>query len=305
MIIKKFIIWGYTDLTSYTHSWIMLGFHRALKSLNHEVYWFDNIPSNFDFSNSLFIVEGTFSSNVPIREDCFYILHNCDKLVKKVKNYIQIQVFTNDVYKKENILPVPNEKYMYYSIKRKTLYFFWATDLLPEQIDKNIEYVKLNFKKQRNIACFVGSIWQDPQKIFGNMNEIRKYVTECKKNNVLWERYEHVSQKEHEERIKDSFYTFTIVGAWQKEKGYIPCRIFKNISYGGFAITNSKIVSNLFSDKICYSNDESELFYKSKEYINNITLDEQIKLMEYVRDNHTYINRIKTILWFCKKITNS
>ena len=201
-------------------------------------------------------------------------------------------------------MKVPNNKGidMYYSLPKKTLYLYWATDLLPHEINQNIKHVKNNFKKQRNSAIFVGSIWIDPQKKFGNRKQIVKYINECHKNDIKFERYEHIPIDEHRKRIKESLYTFTIVGKWQKEKEYIPCRIFKNISYGGFGITNSQKVYNLFDKKICYNDNESQLFYDSQKYIKNITLNEQIKLMEYVRDNHTYINRINTILWFIKKI---
>ena len=34
-----------------------------------------------------------------------------------------------------------------------------------------------------------------------------------------------------------------IVGSWQKEHEYVPCRIFKNISYGKLGMTNSEIVN--------------------------------------------------------------
>lgn len=301
MILNKIIIFGYSDLTKYTHSWIHNGFYKAFKYLNYKVYWFDEKKEDFDYNNSLFIVECGYQNKIPINNTSYYVLHNCDELKKKVKNYIIIQVFTKDVYKRD-ILKVPNTKNMYYSLLNKTIYIHWMTDLLPSEIDENIEYVKKNFKKQRKVACMVGSILMD--KKFGNINQIIKYLIECKKNNINYELYEHIYAEKHRELIRETLYTFTIVSKWQKEKEYIPCRIFKNISYGGFGITNSKIVYNLFNKKICYNENESELFYDSVKYINNIKLEEQIELMKEVKEKYTYINLINVIKWFIKKVNN-
>ena len=80
---------------------------------------------------------------------------------------------------------------------------------------------------------------------------------------------------------------------------YIPCRIFKNISYGKIGITNSKAVNKLFNNKLIYSNNISELVKKGLEFENDPNKYVKIiELMEEVRDHHTYINRINFIIDF-------
>lgn len=76
--IKKVVIWGH-KLHSGTHYYIHWGFHRAFKALGYEIFWFDEKDNikNIDFSHSLFLTEGQVDNNMPIRKDCFYILHNC------------------------------------------------------------------------------------------------------------------------------------------------------------------------------------------------------------------------------------
>lgn len=85
---KKVVLWGH-KLHSHTHSYIHWGFERAFKYLGYETYWFDggDNVSNFDFSGSLFITEGQVDQAIPLRDDCLYILHNCEK--KNMRNCLR------------------------------------------------------------------------------------------------------------------------------------------------------------------------------------------------------------------------
>jgi hypothetical protein len=77
--------------------------------------------------------------------------------------------------------------------------------------------------------------------------------------------------------------------------GYIPCRVFKNISYGRVCGTNSPWVKQLFGDHIVYGGTPRTLYQNllDAEMNNKINMRES---MLYVRDNHTYINRVKNIV---------
>ena len=95
-----------------------------------------------------------------------------------------------------------------------------------------------------------------------------------------------------------------IQGPYQCGKGYIPCRIFKNISYGQWGITNNQTVYDLFKGKIVYNPDTYQLFYDAKNYIDNAPINELYELMDFIKNNHTYINRIDTLLTFMKQALN-
>jgi hypothetical protein len=83
-------------------------------------------------------------------------------------------------------------------------------------------------------------------------------------------------------------------GANHKLIGYIPCRIFKNISFGQLGITNSKSVYELFDGNLIYNDNEYELYFDALPHLKNYDL---IKTqMSYVKDNHTYIDRVKSII---------
>lgn len=82
----KVVIWGH-KLHSHTHSYIHQRFYRAFQYMKYIIYWFDDTDdvSNFDFSNTLFITEGQVDKNIPMRNDCYYMLHNVDQEKYKKK----------------------------------------------------------------------------------------------------------------------------------------------------------------------------------------------------------------------------
>ena len=63
----KVVIWGF-PLHSHTHSYIHYGWYKGFKHLGYDTYWFDdtNYPSDFDYSNCLFLTEGYADNNIPI-----------------------------------------------------------------------------------------------------------------------------------------------------------------------------------------------------------------------------------------------
>ena len=110
---------------------------------------------------------------------------------------------------------------------------------------------------------------------------------------------------ENMELIQQSILAPALQTKWQVDNHYIPCRIFKNISYGKMGITNNEAVYNLFNQKIIYSKSIEECIDKGLEFENINNKDLKVKeLMEIVRDNHTYINRIQFILDFIKEKYN-
>jgi spore maturation protein CgeB len=99
--------------------------------------------------------------------------------------------------------------------------------------------------------------------------------------------------------IRESIIAPAIQSRWQCDNGYIPCRIFKNISYGKMGITNNETVYDLFDKQIIYDPDINEALKKGLQFERSspdTRKDAILQLMKTVRDNHTYLNRISTIL---------
>lgn len=301
--IRRVVLWGH-KLHTHTHSYIHYGFEKAFRHLGYSTLWYDNDDdvSSIDFSNSLFITEGSVSKNIPIRNDCYYIAHNCDNKfgVLPKNRVLTLQVFTTDVYKYETKIA---EKYPLCHYMSDCLFAPWATDLLPHEINENIESVKNNLfvpKTSKMVSNFVGyhiSIWDE-------------FRNECAKFGITLNSYGGYSGKNLEsdinkKLIQDSIIAPALQSEWQVKYGYIPCRLFKNISYGKMGMTNSKIVSELFDNKIIYYQNINTLIRKGLEFENK-PVDEKINtlvpLMELIRDNHTYLNRIDAIFWMFNEV---
>lgn len=298
--IKKMIIWGH-KLHSHTHSYIHNAWFKFFNYLEIETLWLDNNDdiSSLNFDNCLFFTEGQVDKNIPINNNSYYVLHNClthkyQELVAK-KRVLIIHVFNNIVRDKLNFDNFNNLKNHYYLPDNIILILPWATDLTPEEINDNIEkFDKNNFENKAN---FIGSIWEDKSnKDFSNIQQMKEFRESCEKNEIEFSHYRSVSIEENIRLIQTNKYCPSIQGKWQCDHGYIPCRIFKNISYGGLAITNNKEVYNLFDEKIIFNENISELIDDTDKYYNEHDNNFFKDLMINVRDNHTYLNRINSYL---------
>ena len=302
--IEKVVIWGH-KLHSHTHSYIHERFFRAFQSMGYSTYWFDNSDdvSDFDFSHSLFLTEGQVDQEIPIRTDCRYILHNCTQ--KKYQQLLEaslamfMQVYTDDVLNHTNCIQV--SPCTYYDIDGKCVYIPWASDFLPDEID---ELKSLIAHVQReNYVHWIGTIGGGR---FGNEDQLNEFKRACLENQIPffhnnpWNKG--TSREECTTLFMNAYLAPAIVGRWQQEKGYIPCRIFINICCGQMGVTNSYRVYELFDKKITYNPDCYQLFYDAKNRQKTWTLQDQYELMDFIKEKHTYVNRIKTLLEFLELI---
>ena len=303
MEIKQIVIWGH-KLHSHTHSYIHNGFYLGFKSLGYSVSWYDDSDdvSAIQFSHSLFITEHQVNKKIPLRTDCLYLSHYVDegdyKGVPK-ENIILLKVTLRDFRDdpKDTLYTQVGQKYEYHSLVNgyPCLYMYWATDLLPNEIDVNIQRIVDIQKMRTNEVHFVGSM----SNIWYFFNEV------CVQNGIPFHQYgatfdtqseNNVSIGKNVELIQSSLISPALQADCQLMESYIPCRIFKNISYGRMGMTNNPVVQELFGGQLIYDADLIQLTQKGIDF--EMLPDKQetiVNLMKYVRDNHTYINRIHTI----------
>jgi len=219
---SKVVIWGH-KLHSHTHAWIHWAFYRAFRHLGYDTYWLDNKDSldDIDFSDTLFITEGQVDKNIPIRSDCYYILHNCMntkyKPLLEMGHAITLQVFTNDVLKRP-VFEV--QKNIYIDIPGKIIYMPWATDLLPHEIERNKTKLNKNVSKNKNnIVYWAGTIGGGE---FGNVNEIGNFKRACNTCGLVFKHERHISMEQNIQQVQDAFMAPAVVELWQKKQGYIP-----------------------------------------------------------------------------------
>jgi hypothetical protein len=302
------------------------GWYKAFKSLGYDTYWFDdnNWPKDFDFNDCLFITEGYADKNIPVVESSVYFVHICidpakylsvgSRLidirfnVKKTKDFsydytrpdeklIKLDDFT--FYEKNASDAALVDKYKKGVSGYEAIYMYWATDYLPSDINFNDVFID-----RTNTVYYVGSLWS------ANGRELRLFEKSLKTYGLSLEIRDpwkvKTSNEEAVKLVQQSYIAPDIRGSGvtcnnaSAEEcnhltiGYIPCRTFKNISYGQLGITNSPAVKELMGDFVVYSNDVEQLIECAEPDRKNY--EKILASMAYVRDNHTFVNRAQALL---------
>lgn len=287
----KFIIWRH-KLHESTHSYIHSSYNKAFQYLGYETYWVDSKDylSSIDFSDAVFFVEGSCSDDIPKLPNCKYITHHLDteKLTSMGIPYENILKLGNYLPREEVHEKV--EDLAYWDSSTRTLYQCWGTDLLPHEIDID-GYIPFNpSRKTLNYVAMLyeqGPWWAEE---FATLLD-RDFGVDFK---VFTQ---HVSHEKNIQLIRESFLCPDFRSDWHLECGYIPCRMWKNISYGRITGTNSPYVKRALGDYVVFGGTPQTLYQNLLSSEQNRSINMKDAMM-FVRDNHTFINRVNNILKF-------
>lgn len=324
---KRVIIWGF-KLYSHTHSYIHAGYYQAFKNLGYEVHWLDG-KDNFDpqlFNDALIFTEQWAvmnNPNIPLFNNSTYAVYYLGNKGNNVEGNPGPSIYLGrvgrliDVRFNANKWDDKNYKYTldktkaqkigsgsYYEQGPEYDYFYtiWATDLFPEQIDFNDMYIPK--EKYFFFAGTIGGGQGGPKDCltappeYDNLVYLNPFIQACEENGIEF-RYNcpWISPQTFEEQraiIQKSYLAPDVRHRAFKEWGYIPCRTFKNISYGQLGITNSKPVYEFFDGNLIYNEDTYQLFFDAEKERENYEMIRSQML--FVKENHTYINRVKELL---------
>ena len=286
----KIIIWGH-PLHKSTHSYIHNAYYKAFKHLGHEVYWVPEHVDNMSFNDEVvFFVEDSQKQGMPLLKNAKYITHHVDtsyltnngvpfENVLKLGNYIELI---------ENFEKITDQ--VYWDKDTRTIYQCWGTDLLPHEINTD-DYVRFdpNAKDLNYVAMLYDELpWWANQ--FANLIK--------QNHNVDFKVYtQHVSDSDNRSLIRKSFLCPDFRNDWHLQCGYIPCRIFKNISYGRIQGTNSPFVKRMFGDHVVFGGTPQTLYNNLLQAEKHNKIDMK-NAMQFVKDKHTYVNRVKMLLKF-------
>ena len=286
----KVVVWGH-PLHKSTHGYVHSSYYKAFKYLDYDVQWVENSKVNSDdYKDTLFFVEDSQKSNMPVRSDCKYITHHIDT-----------EYFTNQGVPYENVLKLGNylpreethEKIAdltYWDQSTRTVYQCWGTDLLPHEIDEN-DVVKFNpNNKYINYVAMLyeqGPWWAQ---------EFANLVAE--KHRVEFRVFtQNASDEENKQLIRSSFLCPDFRSDWHLECGYVPCRMFKNISYGRIPGTNSPLIKRALGDYVVFGGTPQTLYHN----LLDAEMNQKVNMKEamiFVKENHTFINRIQNLMRF-------
>ena len=301
--IQKVVLWGH-KLHSHTHSYIHNAYYRAFKSMGYVTEWYDDNDNvdNVDFANCLFITEHQVDNRIPKRTDCLYILHFLDMDGKydsvPLDNIIELQCSYRDHKENAETILFNKHQHSYYKISNNHLIYYtlWGTDLLPNEIDDNIKNIDFIMAKRTKIFNFVGSPVPMWQYVF-------KYLisrgVEINHLGGVWYRRPALNEIEHMQCIQESVMAPAFQDDQQIGGFYVPCRIFKNISYGRMGITNNPLVQKILNNKLIYNSNIPECLNLALKFENQLDINDKktkiLELMTLVKNDHTYISRIEDL----------
>lgn len=303
--IKRILIWGLRK-KYHTHRHIHQAFYKNAKKLGYETLWVEDEKKNQKYIQSGDLIisadpigkmvpeKHTFEEyNLPIRNDIYYCLHNFkDIFIEKVPKdkCMFLQVY-NDIV---NTIP-EIEKWgpvTYFDKNTKTLYQPWGTDLLPEEFKKPIF-------RQNRFVFWIGSIWNDSLNR-GNLDEINQLKIVLKKHKLHFIQLRFVPDFLNTLFVRLSRIAPAIAGRFQTEVNYLPCRMFKNISYGQLGITNIKKFKDILGDSFIEGESIEEIIDKSLS-LSKAEYFDIIKKQQEIIKSYTYKNALNNIIKVLKQ----
>ena len=297
---KRIVIWGLKKKW-HTHRFIHKAFYENGKKLGYNMLWLEDTKENSNYikSGDLIITADPVGKmvpekfkledyNLPVRDDIFYCLHNVKDIFKDMlnpKNYINLQVYNDIVLKIDNIEKLG--PVTFFDKETKTLYQPWGTDLLPEEFKKPV------FNKNR-FVFWIGSVWNDTLNR-GNVNEIDELKKILIKHKLFFIKLRFIPDFLNIFFIRLSRIAPAIAGKFQVDVNYLPCRMFKNISYGQLGITNVRKFKDILGDSFIEGNNITEIIKNSlllskKEYM------AKVKAQQEIIKNYTYKNSLENII---------
>jgi hypothetical protein len=284
---KRVIVWGH-KLHTHTHSYIHSSYYKAFKSLGFETHWLDSSDSigSSDLSGTLFFSEDQAKTGMPVRSDCLYVTHHFDpSFLKEIPSsqVLKLCNYTKDVESHEKVASLS-----FYDGKDRSLYQAWATDLLPDEFDR-FSFVPFDMRKDK--FFYIGSIYDE------NIGFVRTFAEVSQIQGVQVQHVRLVSDEQNAVLTRESLIAADFRGKHHINVGYIPCRVFKSISYGVPITVNSlHIAESLNLSAIHCEADPTRTLLGGVAHRAGLGSDEFESSRNVIRKEHTFINRVNNIL---------
>ena len=239
--IHRVVLWGLRTTFNDTFYFIHKGLFETLKKLNIPVLWVDDKEANIDClrNGDLVYAVDRAAQFLPIRSDVKYCLHNIsEQFIQNLDpdQYLAIQVLTLDRFDEglEQTRPLDAnlQGAATYDPIGNVLYQSWGTPVLARDFMSPI-----NFPLKKS-EYFVGTIW-DNALGQGNTRVIAEYERLLHQHQIQFKCVKGAPEFFNPIYVRHSAIGASIVGDWQREHGYTPCRLFKAVSYGRVGAINS------------------------------------------------------------------
>lgn len=246
--VTRLVVWGLRRKYD-TYRYIHAGFAAAGTRLGWQVDWVEDDEANQPAvtSDSLVVGVNLCQKYLPVVPGARYVIHNNERpdLAEVIHegSGINLQTWTFDCPG----APLDGQQAIRYNESTRTLFQPWGTSIPESNWSRpNVSTSKFVF--------WVGSIW-DNDLGQGNravIAQLQGALRAAGRRLVhLWRTPEIL----HKKLIQFSGLRPAVCGQWQATNGYIPCRAFKNLSFGALPISNNRAINTALGESIPYYTD--------------------------------------------------
>ena len=294
--VKRIVIWGLRSVYNDSYRFIQGGFYLTLKKLNIPTIWIDDAPEN---TNQIQIGDLIFAANrsmqyLPILAGVKYCLHNLERrFVESLdkKDCVLLQTLIKERYvseaQKNSGANAILDGAANYDVSSNVLHQSWGAPLLPREF---FAPKKLLYKKSE---YFVGTIWEN-ELGQGNSTVIPVYKNELQKRGIRFLHVQGAPELFNPLYVRHSAVGAAIVGNWQREMGYTPCRLFKAVSFGRLGLINSMNSFEAYPWAI-----SNENIPELMDYALGLSVEKSMELIRYQQTcvaKESYENKILNVL---------
>jgi hypothetical protein len=295
----KVVIWGLRRQW-HSHRFIHQGFFETFKYLGIPVVW-------TDFGSDPGIIEpGDFviTSNVqgrgtrgnplaPLKAGAYYCFHGfahsgydgSDRPPRHEidrKYSLNLEVFVD----KAGAASDQWDTVTYFDRPSKTLHQPWGTNLHEERFRAPVV-------SRSPFVFWVGAIWNNALDQ-GNRPEVDELRSVLRRRSLRFVHLKFVPDWVSIAAVRASRVAPAIAGRWQVEHNYLPCRMFKNISYGQLGVSNVPKFAELYRGCTVSGRSVAELVENALA-LSRRDVVELVEAQQEITRRHTYVHKIGNI----------
>ncbi len=288
------VIWGLRNKRD-TFRYIHKSWFHMLKRSGIPVVWVDDDLKNQSVvsDRSIVVAVNTAARHLPKVRGARYVAHNIDpepyleSLINRA-HFLQIQVSIKlgAFYRgAREILPC-----IYLDEEKHVLFQPWGTPFAE------YEWVREPLKARRGAEFWIGSVWNNPLNQ-GNASMIPEWRDVLSSHGITLRKVPYGwpdTKLAYGGLVRLSSIAAATVGDWQREHDYLPCRLFKNVSFGAVPVGNSPIYRRVFSNSAIVGTSLNDTVNQYLE-LSITERHERVKFAQECMGNYTYeaaFNRI-------------
>ncbi len=280
------VVWGLRESTTSTQRHVHRHMYDTLRKIGVPAVWCENenglnsqVPDG-----SLVITSEQCCSQIQYRKSNWYALFHTVHHIAECRNYVMLRVY-GDSEPGEGVEHW-SKTAMFHKASHK-LWQTYGTDLLPEEFQPPVFC-------SSNVMNWVGSIWED-KKGHGNIRNIENLKKALERHGLRFIHHQDVSDEVNMAKVRESRIAPAIGGHTQMAE-MMPCRIWKNISYGQLGVTNLARSVEVFGSDIVYSPDLFELVDLAMSVGEEEYRERTARQQEIVAAGHTYLDWLYNVV---------